>query len=313
MGAPSLCRATGAAPGSGRRIPAFGLLRVFAQERQQVARVGERRVVGPLQLEGSEFALALDDEVDFRAGLGAQVVEFAGAEILQPLPEFDAHPLLEDRAGIGQHRRGLERQFGGGMAHAYVEEAETLGGEQTLARAAGEGGHAEAHEHVLQQLVVALDGGNGDAGVFRDHGVIEHLARLGGGPLQEAGKRSPVFHECLATEFFLQIDRAIGPKQVGALFLRRGRDAGKFAERQAFQQVSRGNQGSFTPTATGSGERRSDRPFETVALGKRTFGDEERIEVMQEGAPREQVRAGHTELACGTAAQHEPPPLLSLS
>ena len=39
-------------------VALLGLLRMFAQECQQVPRVGERWVVGPLHLDGGEFALA---------------------------------------------------------------------------------------------------------------------------------------------------------------------------------------------------------------------------------------------------------------
>lgn len=41
-----------------------------------------------------ERASAGDDEVHFRAVLGAQVVQRAGAEILEAFPQLDAHPLL---------------------------------------------------------------------------------------------------------------------------------------------------------------------------------------------------------------------------
>jgi len=45
----------------------------------------------------------VDDEINFHPVTGAQIVQPALAEILQPLPQLRAHPLLEERPWIHLH------------------------------------------------------------------------------------------------------------------------------------------------------------------------------------------------------------------
>jgi len=110
------------------------LFGVLTEESQQMPGIGERRVFCPLHLDGRELAVARDDEIHFRAIVRTLVMERASAQVLQPLPEFDAHPLLKDRTGIGQHDIRAGTQPGGGMADAEVEEEKSVGGEQIFAR-----------------------------------------------------------------------------------------------------------------------------------------------------------------------------------
>ena len=113
-------------------VAVFRLARVFAEECEQVARIGERGVFGPFHLDGREPSAVLDDEIHFRAILRAEVGKFAAAEVLQALPQLDADPLLEKRAGIGARGVGAGDDARRGVAHAEVEEKKAVGGEQVL-------------------------------------------------------------------------------------------------------------------------------------------------------------------------------------
>ena len=75
-------------------------LRVFAQERQQMPRVPDAWILAPLDLDGCETRAMLDDEINFHPVASTQVMEPSFAEVLQALPQLDAHPLLIACAGI---------------------------------------------------------------------------------------------------------------------------------------------------------------------------------------------------------------------
>src|SRR6185503_4071696 len=80
-----------------------------------------RRLFAPLHLDGGEHVAPLDDVVHFRPVLGAQVIQLAPAEVLEPLPQFEPHSLLEKPARIHLHHIGCRRQSPRRVAHAQVE------------------------------------------------------------------------------------------------------------------------------------------------------------------------------------------------
>ncbi len=54
--------------------------------------------LAPFHFDWRERASPLNDKVHFRAIFRPQMKQLAIAKILQPLPQFDPHPLLEERA-----------------------------------------------------------------------------------------------------------------------------------------------------------------------------------------------------------------------
>ena len=75
------------------------------------------RVFGPLHLDGGERASPVNDEVHLRAVFGAEMIQFALAEVLETLPQFNSDPLLEKPAHIHLHYVGRCRQPRRCMAH----------------------------------------------------------------------------------------------------------------------------------------------------------------------------------------------------
>ena len=69
-------------------------------------------MLGPFHFDGDELAAAGNDEIHLRARLGAQVMQFAAAQVLQAFSQLDAHPLLEHGAGIRPDCGCFQRQFG---------------------------------------------------------------------------------------------------------------------------------------------------------------------------------------------------------
>ena len=173
----------------------------------------------------------------------------------------------------------------------------------------GERGHPEPDEHVLEQLVVGLHRGEADSRLAGDARVVDHLPGLGGRELEEPGERGPVLDERLAAQLFLEVDEAVGAQQVGAPLPGRGRDAGQLAESEPLDEFHGGERPFDRPAA----RQRQDRgdPSDAGRFAcRRPLGQDQRVEVMQEAAPGQEVRPGHAQLAGGTAAEHEAPAAL---
>ena len=130
---------------------AFRFSRMLAQKHLDVPRIGQRWPLGPFDLDGDQTVLRLDDEVDLRAVLRAQVVQAPFAEIAKVFSQFDADPLLEKRPGLGLRGVQSRRQSGRGVSHAEVGKEETRGGKQVATGTAAEPRHRKADEHVLQR------------------------------------------------------------------------------------------------------------------------------------------------------------------
>ena len=79
------------------------LFRMFAQEGQQMPRILNRWLFAPLHFDGRERFSLLDNEINFHPVTSAQIMQAALAEVLQPLPQLHAHPLLEKRPRIHLH------------------------------------------------------------------------------------------------------------------------------------------------------------------------------------------------------------------
>ena len=80
---------------------------VLAYERLDVARVLGRRPRCPLHLHRHHVARrALQDDVDLLPAAGAVEREPAGAQVLQPPPQIQHHPLLETASGVCAHNVG---------------------------------------------------------------------------------------------------------------------------------------------------------------------------------------------------------------
>jgi hypothetical protein len=109
-----------------------GVPGMLSEKRQQMPRVLNGRLLGPLDLDGRELGPSLDDEIHFSAVFGPEVVQPAPAQILQPLPELDAHPLFERRPGACLDHVGGRRQPGRRVADAEVEKQELRRREERL-------------------------------------------------------------------------------------------------------------------------------------------------------------------------------------
>ena len=81
------------------------------------------RILGPLHFEGSQNAIEVEDVVNLHAVTRAEVGERTPARIADPPRQFQADPLLETPAGVGQHGINARAQAGRRMTHSQVEEA----------------------------------------------------------------------------------------------------------------------------------------------------------------------------------------------
>lgn len=109
-------------------------------------------MLGPLHLDGDEPAGAGNDDVHFRTGLGAQIIQLAAGEVLQAFPQLDAHPCSlprrRRRLGTESHRMGL----------CAVTTASHL------------------HTLIVGHGRLALSGGRLDAGIERHAGRSYHMS-----------------------------------------------------------------------------------------------------------------------------------------
>ena len=79
----------------------FNLFGSLLEEFHQLTRIRGGGVLGPFCLNRSPLLVQFDNEVDFRAILGAQMIEPSRAQVLEPFPQLDTNPLLENRTGVG--------------------------------------------------------------------------------------------------------------------------------------------------------------------------------------------------------------------
>ncbi len=237
----------------------------------------------PFHFDGDESATTRYDEIHLRAGLGAQVVELAAAEVLQAFPQLDAHPLLENRAGIRPDGSSLQGQLGSGIAYANVENEKTLRRQQTLAQTARKRRHPKTGEHILQQLVVGFHRRQADPGLARDRRIVDHLAGFGGGQLQEPCEGRPVLDQRLAAQFLFQIDHGVAAQPVGAVSAGGGRDTGQFAECEAFHQV-RGREALRRVRLASHLQRRLNP--RVAGVRRRAFRQEQRVQMVHEAPSR---------------------------
>src|SRR5688572_5196025 len=118
------------------------------------------------------------------------------------------------------------------MPDAEIEEQEPRRRDDVLPRALRPGGHPHANEHVLEQLVMALDRRLRDAGVTRQRREVEPPTRLDRGELEEARERAPVLHERLAPDLLLEVDRRVGAQELDPILGLRRDDARQVTERE---------------------------------------------------------------------------------
>ncbi len=76
-----------------------------------------RWFLAPFHFDWRERASPLNDKVHFRAIFRPQMKQLAIAKILQPLPQFDPHPLLKKCARIHLHNFGRNGQACRRVAH----------------------------------------------------------------------------------------------------------------------------------------------------------------------------------------------------
>jgi hypothetical protein len=75
-------------------VTVLRLLLFSPQKSQQMPRIVQGRMLRPLDFDGRQAAAVPDNEVHFRAIARALMIQLSLAEILQPLPQLDAHPLF---------------------------------------------------------------------------------------------------------------------------------------------------------------------------------------------------------------------------
>ena len=85
-------------------------------------RIVQRRVLCPFHFDGRKAAATFDNEVHFGTIAGTLMIQFSFAEILQALPQFDAHPLLKDRSRIRFHRLAGWNQSCRRVPHAWIKK-----------------------------------------------------------------------------------------------------------------------------------------------------------------------------------------------
>ena len=107
-------------------IAPFGSPGVLLEKCQQMPGVLQVGMCGPFHFYRRQFLLSLDNEIHFSSVTRSKIEELPVAEILEPFPQLDAHPLFEQRPRVCLRQLPGRHQAGCGVAHAQVEE-EKLG------------------------------------------------------------------------------------------------------------------------------------------------------------------------------------------
>ncbi|MBI2149531.1 MAG: response regulator, partial [Acidobacteria bacterium] len=90
-------------------------------------------------------------------GCATKTDRTAGCTMTVASIQFDANPLLEERAWVRAHDVARRPQAGRGVPQAKVEDQEPRRRQKVLPRAAGPRGNRKTDEHVFEQLVIRLN------------------------------------------------------------------------------------------------------------------------------------------------------------